>query len=708
MHQLAQDLEISKAKLITSMFKTYLILILRNFWRFRLYSFLNILGLAIALAVASLIFLYVREEISYDRHFSKSDRIFRIANYNTSEENARNWANGPPALAEEILKFIPEINSTARIRPINKTVLEYKQDSLNVISHMENEGFFIDSTFLDIFDVTILHGNSVNPMSKPGSIILTESLSRKFFGEEIPIGKTIYMRGRPWDITAVCKDFPDQQHFHPTYFTDWQSFVDLIMSAGLSDLYYSRGWSGVYTYVLLDENADAAELEDKLLEFRVDFYSGFASREEVIQNGKYVFQSLTDIHLKSHLEQEIEANGNIIYVLVSVIAAIFILIIAGVNYVNLATVKTFKRIKEIGIRKVAGAGRKQLVLQFLGESIFMAMLSGVVSIFVMDLLLPLFNGITENNIQSLDLLTVANIAVLLGLVLMLALSSGLYPALFASRISPIKAIKEMKDPGSASNRVRVGLVILQFTVSVFMILATITIYRQMNYFLGKDMGWDKENIIALTLNGEAYAIAENNPGMLKDELKKLAFINGATITSGLPGDRFSVESLRPEVARGEESDNPSMRFLRVDEDFISLMGIEITQGRNLKKTSGQDSEFILNEAAAQALQLDDPVGLNAESMFGQQGRIVGITKNFHYASLDHNIEPLVLEVNYDPEFRGMWYQYLLLRLSPGDLSEKIQTIQNMMEELADDYIMEFTFLEDNINKNYKSRPLGKP
>ena len=515
------------------MFKTYLILILRNFWRFRLYSFLNILGLAIALAVASLIFLYVKEEISYDRHFPKSDRIFRIANYNTSEENARNWANGPPVLAEEILKFIPEINSAARIRPINKTVLEYKQDSLNVISHMENEGFFIDSTFLDIFDVTILHGNSVNPMSKPGSIILTESLSRKFFGEEIPIGKTIYMRGRPWDITAVCKDFPDQQHFHPTYFTDWQSFINLIVSAGLSDLYYSRAWLG------------AAELKDKLLEFRVDFYSGFASREEVIQNGKYVFQSLTDIHLKSHLEQEIEANGNIIYVFVSVIAAIFILIIAGVNYVNLATVKTFKRIKEIGIRKVAGAGRKQLVLQFLGESIFMAMLSGVVSIFVMDLLLPLFNGITENNIQSLDLLTVANIAVLLGLVLMLALSSGLYPALFASRISPIKAIKEMKDPGSASNRVRVGLVILQFTVSVFMILATITIYRQMNYFLGKDMGWDKENIIALTLNGEAYAIAENNPGTLKDELKKLAFINGATITSGLPGDRFSVESLRP-------------------------------------------------------------------------------------------------------------------------------------------------------------------
>ncbi|MCK4749838.1 MAG: FtsX-like permease family protein [Bacteroidales bacterium] len=195
---------------------------------------------------------------------------------------------------------------------------------------------------------------------------------------------------------------------------------------------------------------------------------------------------------------------------------------------------------------------------------------------------------------------------------------------------------------------------------------------------------------------------EENPATFKDELNTLAFVNGVTMTSGLPGDRFSVEGLTPDVPRDEEFNNPSMRFLRVDEDFLPLMGIEVTRGRNLKITRGTDSEFVLNEAAARPLQLDDPVGLKAESMFGQQGEIVGVTENFHYASLHQIIEPLVLEVNYDPEFRGMWYQYLFLKLSPGDLSEKIVAIENKMQELAEDYIMDFTFLEDNINKNYKS------
>jgi len=225
------------------MIRNYLTVILRSFWRFRLYSFLNLMGLAIALAVATLIFLYIRDEISYDRHFPKADRIYRIANYNTSGSQARNWANGAPLMAEEITRFIPEIESITRLNPFNETVLEYYKDSINVISHLENKGFFIDSTFLDIFDVEILHGNSIDPISKPGSIILTESLSQKFFTEGNPVGKTIYIRGLPWEITAVCRDFPEQQHFRPSYFLPWQNFIDFLAEAGLSDLYNSHGWS---------------------------------------------------------------------------------------------------------------------------------------------------------------------------------------------------------------------------------------------------------------------------------------------------------------------------------------------------------------------------------------------------------------------------------------------------------------------------------
>ncbi len=683
------------------MIKNYLTVILRNFWRFRLYSFLNILGLAIALAVSMLIFLYVKEEISYDKHFPKADRIYRIANFNAMEDRAWNWANGPPLMADEIINFIPEIEHVTRMRPIGDDYLEYKPDSLSQVGHFAQGGFFVDSSFFGIFDVMILHGNRVNPLSQPGTMVLTESLARKFFGEENPVGKSIMMRGTAFAITAVCQDFPKTQHFSPSYFIDWQTFIDFIIGAGLRDLYYSRGWSGVYTYVSLDEGITAADLEEKMMDFRVEFLSERMTREEVIKNGKYVLQPLTDIHLRSHLEQEIEANGNMVYVLVSMLAAIFILIIAGVNYVNLATVKTFNRMKEVGIRKVTGALRYQLVFQFIGESLFMAILSGILSILVIDLLLPLFNRITDKNIDSLEMLSISNTGMLLLLVFVLGLVSGIYPALFASRTSPIKAMKEMKDPGSVTNRVRVGLVILQFTVSIFMILGTIIIYRQMSYFLNKDMGFDKEHIIALTLNGRAYQLAGENPALLKEEISKLAFVRSATMISHLPGDRFSVEGLYPDIPREEDND-PSLRFLRVDEDFIPLMGIEILHGRNLKRISGDRSEFLLNESAVQALQLKNPLGLQATSFFGQSGEIVGVTRDFHYASLHQIIEPLVLEVNYDQAFRGLWYQFLLLRLSPGDLPGMIETIQGRMTEIAEGYAMDFTFIEDNIHKNYKS------
>ncbi|MCK4853263.1 MAG: FtsX-like permease family protein, partial [Bacteroidales bacterium] len=633
--------------------------------------------------------------------FPKADRIYRIANFNAMEDRAWNWANGPPLMADEIINFIPEIEHVTRMRPIGDDYLEYKPDSLSQVGHFAQGGFFVDSSFFGIFDVMILHGNRVNPLSQPGTMVMTESLARKFFGEENPVGKSIMMRGTAFAITAVCQDFPKTQHFSPSYFIDWQTFIDFIIGAGLRDLYYSRGWSGVYTYVSLDEGITAADLEEKMMDFRVEFLSERMTREEVIKNGKYVLQPLTDIHLRSHLEQEIEANGNMVYVLVSMLAAIFILIIAGVNYVNLATVKTFNRMKEVGIRKVTGALRYQLVFQFIGESLFMAILSGILSILVIDLLLPLFNRITDKNIDSLEMLSISNTGMLLLLVFVLGLVSGIYPALFASRTSPIKAMKEMKDPGSVTNRVRVGLVILQFTVSIFMILGTIIIYRQMNYFMNKDMGFDKEHIIALTLNGRAYQLAGENPALLKEEISKLAFVRSATMISHLPGDRFSVEGLYPDIPREEDND-PSLRFLRVDEDFIPLMGIEILHGRNLKRISGDRSEFLLNESAVQALQLKNPLGLQATSFFGQSGEIVGVTRDFHYASLHQIIEPLVLEVNYDQAFRGLWYQFLLLRLSPGDLPGMIETIQGRMTEIAEGYAMDFTFIEDNIHKNYKS------
>jgi len=683
------------------MIKNYLTVIFRSFWRYRLYSLLNVLGLAIALAVAMLIFLYVKKEVSYDRHFEKADRIYRVVNYTYNTERARNWANGAPLMAEEIVKFIPEIENVTRIRPVQDLVLVNASDSLNQISYNEQGGFFVDSGFFDVFDVNIIQGDRLDLLNEPGTMVLTESMAKKYFGEEEPLGKTLLMAGMPFTITAICEDFPSTQHFSPSYFVDWQTFIRFLVDANLKDLYYSRGWSGVYIYIVLDEHINPADLDEKLMEFRADYFRDFGSREEILENGQYVLQALTDIHLKSHLEQEIEANGNIIYVLVSTLAAIFILIIAGVNYVNLTIVKTFKRIKEVGIRKVTGALRYQLVFQFIGESLTMALLSGILSVLVMDLLLPVFNRITGNNMETADMLSIQHIGMLLLLVVFLGLVSGLYPSLFASRTSPINAMKEMKDPGSITNRIRVGLVILQFTVSIFMIFGTIIIYRQMNYFLEKDMGFNKEHILALTLNGGAYQLAQENPALFKEEISKLAFVKKTSLVSTLLGDRFSVEALFPDIPREEEI-NPSIRFLRIDEDFIPLMDIKVLEGRNLKRSSDSLSEFLLNESAVRALQLKNPAGLKATSYLGQKGEIVGVIKDFNFASLHENIEPLALEINYNPDFRNVWYRFLLLRLTPGDIPGMVQAIDGKMKEMTEEYVLNFTFIEDNINKNYKS------
>ncbi len=683
------------------MFKNYLITIVRNFWSQRLYSVLNVLGLSIALAVSILIYSYVREEISYDRHFPKANCIYRIVQYHYGNQGPNNWANGAPLTAEEITGMIPEIEQAVRIRPAYGLVIEHHIDSVTKVTHQEAGGFFADSGFVDMFDVKIITGDSKNPLSKPRSLVITEKLANKYFGNEDPIGNVLKIGGGDFTVRAVMKEFPITTHFRPDYLIDWHTFIRMIKNIGLEDLYYNKHWAGVYTYVQLNEKVKVKDLSDKIADFRVEFFSDEGTREEILQQGKFVLQPITDIHLKSHLEQEIGPNGNIIYVMVFTLAAIFILIIAGVNYINIATARAFSRMKEVGIRKVTGAFRHQLIAQFMGEAIFIVTVSALLSILLADLLIPFYNHITGKTFTTSALYNPETISVLILIILVLGFISGLYPAFFVSNFKPVDAIKELKDPTSTTNKLRTGLVILQFAVSIFMIFSTVLIYRQMNYFLNKDLGFDKENMAIMPLNGKAYQLAVHNPETLKNELGKLPFIKGITMISHLPGDRFSVEGIRPEGV-SEEQDMPSMRFLRVDEDFIPLLNIEIIKGRNLKSLSGDQSEYVLNQKAVEVLNLEEPTGINVTSFFGQYGEIVGVCQDFHYASLHHVIEPLVLEINNNTDFRNLWINFLLIRIIPGDVPTMLKKIEQTLEKIAQGTIVNFQFLDENLNKNYKS------
>jgi putative ABC transport system permease protein len=684
------------------MIKNYFIIAIRNLWRQKLYSILNILGLSLALAVSMIILSHVRKELSYDKHFPKADRIYRIINKTVGPRGQWDWANGAPLMAEQIQAFVPEIEKTARLRPIENMIIENRSDTSNIIKYEENLGYFADSTVFEIFDIKIIKGDKKTALKNPGSMVLTQSLAYKMFGDDDPVGKILYFDrfGSPLHVTAVMSDFPETSHLKISFLVDWQAFIHVMKIMNLEDLYNNHGWAGVYTYALLKENVRTSDLKSKLMDFRKDFYEIIEIPEDT-DIGEFALQPITEIHLRSNLEQEMGPNGNITYIIVFIIAAVFILIIAGVNYVNIAISKALRRTREVGLRKIAGARRIQIVNQFQGESFLTTVLAGALAILIIDLLAPVYNSFTGKNITVGDIFTPMNIILFLSIIVVLGSLSGIYPSVFVSGYKPVTAIKVAKHSGTGANLLRKILVILQFAISVFMIFSTIEIYRQMKYFNEKNLGFDMSHVINIALNGSAATMAANNPRTLKDELQKLPFVLKTSFTSAVIGDRFSVEGWTPDQP-SENFKNPALRFLRVDEDFIPLLNINLVEGQNFYPPAGDKSEFIMNELAVKALDISNPVGANGTSYFGKAGEIVGITENFHFASLHNLIEPLVLEYNLDPEFRKLFIGNMLVRLAPGNTVKNIEDLQKAIEKIAPGTTFNYTFLDDKFEQLYKS------
>ena len=682
------------------MLRKYLVINLRLLWRQKLYSVLNILGLAVALAVSMIMFHHVKVELSYDKHFPGSDRIYRVINKTVGERGEWDWATTAPLLAEEMSKSIPEIESMFRFRVQRGVYIEDRSDTNNIKGFPNINGFYTDTAVFDILGIPFLYGDKTTALSQPNSAVLTESLSRKIFGESDPAGKTLYVFGNvPCTVTGVIPDFPEETHFRCDFLLDWELFISLMKQMDLEDLYYYRGWAGVYTYAFLNKGIDTESLKNKMLTFRKEYYSTEFDSSDI--SGSFAFQPITHIHLRSNLEEEIEANGNIKYIIVFAMGALFILIIAGVNYINIATSRAFKRMKEVGMRKVTGARRIQLVHQFQSESLFTILIAALFSILFIDLIIPFYNDFTGKLITANDVFIVPNIILFAVIILLLGSLSGLYPSLFASGFRAVDALHELRDPTSRTNLIRRILVVLQFTISIFMIFTTIIIYRQMNYFSTKNLGFDRSHVINMRLNGELANRAVNNPQMLKDELAKIPVIESASVTSHIIGDRFSVEGLEPDNWP-DDRERPSMRFLRVDEDFLNLLQIRKTEGLNFDIPPEGESQFILNRKAVEVLELEHPVGTRGTSFFGQYGEIIGVVDDFNFASLHHPIEPLVLEYNLAPDFRRLWVNNLLIRLTPGDPRDIIPELEKHINAIAPETNFNYDFIDDRFDRLYQS------
>ncbi|AHM62869.1 hypothetical protein D770_23120 [Flammeovirgaceae bacterium 311] len=653
------------------------------------------MGLALGLTCTLLIILYVGEELSYDRHFTKAERIYRITDEGFGEK-AKHWAATPPVLGEAFQEFMPQVEQVGRLHYANVKVLQYSSATGDIRSFEEKEGYYADASITEIFDLFFVKGNAQHALNETNSIVLTEETANRYFGQEDPVGKILVEAydKKPLRVTGVIRDLPHTTHLKFDYLISMATLYAGSNNGALS----SKGWNGFYTYALLGDRSSADKVEGRMADFTAHFYaSPDLTRDQILANGIFRLQPLTEIHLHSSLEKEMNPNGDITYVYIFCTAAVLILLVACFNFINIATVQIFKRLKEIGIRKVLGALRSQLIYQFLVESLVVTLLAAVLVVILMFFALPFYNYLTGSDLLFESVFTPVHIAGMLLLVLGVGLMTGLYPAFLVSRFNPINAFKGNSTPSSSVNLLRQGLIVFQFAISIFLIVSTLVIYRQTEYFQRKDLGFDKEQLIAIKLHGDLYERVVANTSSFKNQLTTNPAITNTALVSRLPGERLGMYSFTLQ-GKTEEEEALNMRYMWADEDLVPSMNIELVSSQNFKSLSSDSATaFILNEAAVKFLGLKDPVGQLAKSEnSGLTGPIVGIAKDFHYASLHTQVEPLVIQ--YKPEEAG----YLLVKIKVNQVPETLGFLKDKIKSYAPGSLFLYSFVDENLDQMYKA------
>jgi len=669
------------------MIKNYLKTAFRNLMRYRLNTVLTIAGLVLGFTCSLLIMLHVKDESSYDKGFSKAHRIYRITSENIGEEN-RTWAATSPILGVEMEAHIASIEKVARFhRPYPNRIFRYV--SSNGVSRQfeEKNGYYADSTVVEVFDLSFIKGNPQTALTQPDAIVLTEKMALRYFGDEEPLGQTIQddIGQHLLTVTGIIKDFPFATHLQFDYLISMATFYKYTDSGTLE----SRGWAGFYNYVLLNDQVSRSEVESTIPEFMVKFYEAKGEiRSEILTNRKTHLQPITAIHLHSDLEKEMGPNGNMLYIYVLSIAALFTLLIASVNFINMATAQAFTRLKEVGVRKVVGARKGQLLWQFLGEAFLLMFLAASLTFVALKLLIPYYNELTGKSILFNDLLTPANLLFMAAFIGLITLIAGTYPSWFASKFDPVAFSKGRSGKGSAVMSVRKGLLIFQFTASILLIFGTIVIHQQMRYFRNKALGFDQDQVIGVRLYGQQMMEQAN---IIQQELSTSPDIVEVAQTSHLPGDRIGTDMISV-VGKAEEGSQ--MRFMSADEYFISVLQIDLKSGRTFnQQNENTPRNFILNETAVRTLNLDAPIGQRVVSL-GDTGEIVGVVRDFHFASLHNKLEPLVI-VQQSGDMN-----YFLLKVKGGKMEEAIGFTQSVISQFARGSLFSYVFLDEKFAHLY--------
>ena len=661
-----------------AMLKNYFTIAWRNLLKQKAYSTLNIIGLCLGITCVLLIAMHLNNELSYESSFPKHERIYRVS--------YQEWAKSAPPMAQYLEEFYPEIQQTARFYYIYPKILRYEE-----FQSEEAHGYMADSTVFSMFDFKLIQGDPQQTFVAPHSIVITESMAKKFFGDENPVGKALDNDGTEFHITGVMEDLPDNTHLKINFLVSMATFYKEIPENWTS----SHGWMATYTYALFNDQTDVEKARARLPELLVDYYEGWGTPEEILANQGWMFMPLDDIHLHSKLVQEMGPNSDITYIYIFAAIGIFILLVASINFINIFTTQSLKRMKEVGIRRAIGAKKNQLLWQFLGEAFMVTLIASVLAVFLFKLALPFYNQLAGKQIVASQAFSVDNLLIIVSIILTVSLLSGLYPAFFVSGFSPLKALAGAKKPRSSTGILRKSLLVFQFVVAVFMLVSTLVVYQQMRYFHDKKLGFDKDQIVAISLFGDLKQKFVENGEALKTELIQSLDIASIGMASNLPGDGLSVESVVPDGVP-EDQEVPSVRVLRVDENYLSTLQIELKEGRNFSQQFNDSASFIINETAAKLLNIDNPVGSYVTNQTRDlHGPIVGVIKDYHFSSLHNPMEPLVLEYN------PYWNNFLLVKLQGGNIPEALSGLEANIQKMVPNYLFNYQFLDDRINLLYQ-------
>ncbi|MBZ9731140.1 ABC transporter permease [Salegentibacter sp. JZCK2] len=676
------------------MIKNHFKIAWRNMMRHKGFSFLNIAGLALGFTACFLIALFIWDEHQFDKFLPEGERVYRV--YNHFSDSNRDEMNAPtfPMIATTLKQDFPEVEQTARILmlPEGKELFETDGKKMYV-----DRGFFVDSTFFEVFPLELKYGSRDGALDEPASIVISEEMAEQFFGNENPVGKEIIMNQTPLTVKAVIKK-------NPKFHLQINSLLPLSLAGIPAERMESWGWMQFYNYLKLKEGADAGALEAKFQPLVHQKTQEFSDGREATH--KVYLQPLHKIHLySSNFVYDNAKRGNITYLRALTFIAIFILLIACFNFINLATAKSLQRAKEVGVRKSIGANRKQLIFQFIGETVFLTLISIVLSLILTLILLPWLNEFTGKEIEYSIFTDPLLLLSFLGITLTVGILAGIYPALVLSNFKPVKVLKGSvlgdHEPGKIPF-LRHGLVVIQFTLSVLLIISAIVVYNQVNYLHNKDLGFNKDQIMFFPLRG---ANMQANKESFKMQLEQLPGVSSVSIGYGFPGDAVAGDGIK--VHRNGLVEEQGATQLMVDFDYIETLGIEMVAGRPFSEEMGTDKDkaFIINETAVKNLGYGTPENalgqklswniwnnVNQDSI--KEGQIIGVVKDFNYKSLYEKVETTVLQI-FPPAASKV-----AVKMESTNIGNTIDKVEGVWNTFSPDYPLEYRFLDDSFEKMY--------